>query len=64
MNPIREYRKKRRLSQEKLAEMVGVDRSNVAKWEAGVHKPRADMLILLAKVLQCSVDELLREGDR
>ena len=62
MNPIREYRKKRRLSQEKLAEMVGVDRSNVAKWEAGVHKPRADMLILLAKVLQCSVDELLREG--
>ena len=64
MNQIREYRKKRRLSQEKLAEMVGVDRSNVAKWEAGVHKPRADMLILLAKVLQCSVDELLREGDR
>lgn len=62
MNPIREYRKKRRLSQEKLAEMVGVDRSNVAKWEAGVHKPRADMLILLAKVLQCSVDDLLREG--
>jgi len=62
MNQIREYRKKRRLSQEKLAEMVGVDRSNVAKWEAGVHKPRADMLILLAKVLQCSVDELLREG--
>lgn len=64
MNQIREYRKKRRLSQEKLAEMVCVDRSNVAKWEAGVHKPRADMLILLAKVLQCSVDELLREGDR
>ena len=64
MNQIREYRKKCRLSQEKLAEMVGVDRSNVAKWEAGVHKPRADMLILLAKVLQCSVDELLREGDR
>ena len=62
MNQIREYRKKRRLSQEKLAEMLGVDRSNVAKWEAGVHKPRADMLILLAKVLQCSVDELLREG--
>ena len=62
MNQIREYRKKRRLSQEKLAEMVGVDRSNVAKWEAGVHKPRADMLILLAKVLQCSVDDLLREG--
>ena len=50
MNQIREYRKKRRLSQEKLAEMVGVDRSNVAKWEAGVHKPRADMLILLARL--------------
>lgn len=62
MNPIREYRLKRKLTQEELAEMVGVDSSNVAKWETGVHKPRADMLVLLAKVLQCSVDELLREG--
>ena len=61
MNPIREYRKKRRLSQEKLAEMVGVDRSNVAKWEAGVHKPRADMLLTLAGVLGCTVDELLKD---
>ncbi len=62
MNPIREYRTRRDMSQEELARLVGVDRSNVAKWEAGVHRPRADMLILLAKVLQCSVDELLREG--
>ena len=61
MNQIREYRKKRRLSQEKLAEMVGVDRSNVAKWEAGVHKPRADMLLTLARVLGCTVDELLND---
>ena len=28
MNQIREYRKKRRLSQEKLAEMVGVPSAN------------------------------------
>ena len=62
MNPIREFRTRRGMSQEELARLVGVDRSNVAKWEAGAHRPRAEMLILLAKILHCSVDELLREG--
>ena len=64
MNPIRECRLRRDMSQEDLARQIGVDRSNIAKWETGVHKPRADMLLLLSKVLQCSVDDLLRGWEK
>jgi transcriptional regulator with XRE-family HTH domain len=37
-NPLKEFRKNhqpRRLSQQKLAEMCGVTRETVARWEAG-----------------------------
>ena len=32
----------------------------MAKWEAGGSLPRADKLPILAKILNCTVDELLR----
>ena len=59
MSTIRKYRQKRELSQEALARLVGVERSTVAKWEAGSNKPRADKLLALARVFQCSLDDLL-----
>lgn len=62
MNPIREQRLQRGMTQNELARLLGVDRSNVAKWETGVHKPRADMLLNLSRVFQCSLDELLGRG--
>lgn len=62
MNPIREHRLRRGMTQDELARLLDVDRSNIAKWETGVHKPRADMLLNLSKVFQCSLDELLKRG--
>ena len=63
MNPIRKRRLNREMTQDELANQIGVDRSNIAKWEAGVHKPRVDMLLALSKALHCSVDDLLRAQD-
>lgn len=59
MSRIRDFRIQRRLKQEELARIVGVDRSTVSKWETGEAKPRADMLVKLAKALRCKVDDFL-----
>lgn len=59
MNRIRELRQQKKLSQEELARRLGVDRSSVARWEIGSNLPRAEKLMMLAKLLGCSVDELL-----
>ena len=47
------------LSQEKLAEQVGVSRQAVSKWELGDAMPDTDKLVPLARALGISVDTLL-----
>lgn len=59
MNNIQNARKKCKFSQTEIANELNVDRSTVAKWETGKALPRAEMLIKLANVLECTVDELL-----
>ena len=59
MHRIRELRISQKLSQQELATKLGIDRSTVAKWETGTHSPRTDKLRQLAKVLNCSLEELL-----
>lgn len=46
------------LSQERLAEALGVDRSTVARWEAGDTDPQPWLRPRLARVLAVSLDEL------
>ena len=54
-------RKKNQLSQEGLAEMLGVSRQAVSKWELGEGYPEVDKLLLLSKKLNVSLDSLLGE---
>jgi transcriptional regulator with XRE-family HTH domain len=56
---IKEKRIAAGLTQEVLARMLGVSQATVAMWETGKSLPRAEMLIKLASVLNCTVDELL-----
>ena len=58
METLKERRKKLRMSQKDMAELLDVERSTVAKWEAGT-LPRSDKIIAIAALLKCSVDELL-----
>lgn len=46
------------ITQSKLAEMLKVDRSSIAKWETGEAFPRADKLPQLAEILGCKIDDL------
>ena len=52
-------RKRRSLTQEALAEQVGVARQTVAKWENGESMPDLSLAAKLASVLDVSLDELV-----
>ena len=47
---IREQRIKKGMSQEKLAEQIGVSRQAVAKWESGQSAPNTENLFKLAQI--------------
>ena len=58
-NRLYELRKKNNLSQEELAEKLGVSRQAVSKWERSEASPDTDNLIALAKIYNLSLDELI-----
>lgn len=51
-------RKMHRLTQEDLAEKVGVSRQSIAKWEAGESLPDLEKSRLLAQVFDVTLDDL------
>lgn len=63
MNYIQQIREKKHFTQEKLAVLLGIERSTIAKWETGKSNPRAEMLPKIANILGCTIDELMREGE-
>ena len=58
------YRKKRGLSQEKVAEYIGVSRQAVTKWENDISRPSADNLIRLSHLFEVNIDVLLNDKDQ
>ena len=52
-------RKKAGLSQEALAEKIGVSRQAISKWESDAAYPETEKLIRLGKLYNCSMDYLL-----
>jgi len=59
-NRLYQYRKKMGISQEELAEKIGVSRQAVSKWERAEASPDTDNLIELAHVYGVTLDELLQ----
>ena len=55
---IREYRNKHNLTQEKLAELVGVRRETIIFLERGKYNPSLKLAHNVAKVLKAAVDEI------
>lgn len=47
------------LSQRDVARQLDVDQSTVCSWEVGRQYPRASMLVKLADLYCCSIDELM-----
>lgn len=58
---ITAIRKEKNLTQEQFAELMGVSRQSVSKWELGVTFPDTEKLIKMSKLFSCSIDYLLKE---
>lgn len=56
---LQELRKKAGYSQEQLAEMLGISRQAISKWESGQGKPDIDNLTKLTEIYAVSADYLL-----
>ena len=58
-NRLYQYRKQMGLSQEELAEKIGVSRQAVSKWERAEASPDTDNLIELSKIYGVTLDEMM-----
>lgn len=56
---IRELRKQAKLSQEMMAEKIGVSRQAITKWETGLGVPDIENLVAIADLFKLSLDELM-----
>lgn len=60
---IYKLRRKSGLSQEQLAEKIGVSRQAISKWEGGSSTPELDKLMALSEFFNLTIDELTSEQD-
>ncbi len=58
---LKEHRVQCKMTQEFVAETIGVSRQAVSKWESGNSDPSTSNLIAIAKLYGISVEELLKE---
>ncbi|MGN0503336.1 MAG: helix-turn-helix domain-containing protein [Ruminococcus sp.] len=58
---IKRHRMECQMTQEFVAEVLGVSRQAVSKWERGVSDPSTSNLAALAKLFGTTAEELLRE---
>ncbi len=60
-NNIQNFRKRMQKTQEELAELVGVSRQTISKWESGACYPEMEKLVLMCELFDCDLDTLVRE---
>ncbi len=56
---LKEIRKKEGISQEQLAERIGVTRQAITKWETGKGLPDIENMVIIAEIFKMTIDELL-----
>jgi len=58
---LKHHRQEKQMTQEFVAESLGVSRQAVSKWESGTSDPSTSNLLALAKLFGVSAEELLKE---
>lgn len=57
---LSKLRKEYNYTQEQLADILGVSRQSISKWESDIAYPETDKLIKLGELFECSMDYLLK----
>ncbi|RLG19833.1 transcriptional regulator [Candidatus Micrarchaeota archaeon] len=57
-NNLKKFREKKKLTQEKLADLVGVTRQTIISIESGRYIPSLQLALEFAKVFKCRVEDL------
>lgn len=60
---IRKLRKENKISQEALAEKLGVSRQSISLWENDQTIPSMENIVAIANIFGVSTDELLKDND-
>lgn len=60
---IKDLRKGNNMSQDELAEKLGVSRQSISLWETGQTQPTLDNIIGMAKIFDVSTDTILDNTD-
>lgn len=58
---LSKLRKNYNYTQEQLADILGVSRQSISKWESDIAYPETDKLVKMGKLFACSIDYLLNE---
>ena len=58
---LKEHRTRCKMTQEFVAEQIGVSRQAVSKWESGASEPTMSNLLALAKLYGVELEELVRQ---
>ena len=61
---LKKIRKDNNLSQEQLADEIGVSRQAISKWESAVAYPEMDKIIILSEKFNLNIDDLLHKDIR
>ena len=58
---LQKLRKEKGISQEQLAEQLGVTRQSVSKWESGASYPEMDKIVAICNLFHCNLDSLINK---
>lgn len=58
---LSKLRKENNYTQEQLAEILGVSRQAISKWESNISYPETEKLLKLGELYECSMDYLLKD---
>lgn len=59
---LKKIRKRKNISQEELAERVGVSRQSVSKWETSEAYPEMNNILQLCKIFKCNINDLVNDN--
>ena len=61
MNKIKEFRKRKKLSQDDIAKTIKVKQNTISQWENEIRTPNVKQALQLAKLLDTTVESLYKQ---